>query len=178
MATTEMMLTAERGEALEIFQLRGDAATTLVRIPKTATALPPLRGRGTQISSDGQGVTLVVSAPISGYRAVVAGGIVIATAVDLTSIRRALDDHSVRASLTGLGSDLVLAGTRTDAGANAVEISVPSSAQWGLRGATLIATPKPATGLTWAWHARTMSGGLSGLLLLGFVVSLVRRSRS
>jgi serine/threonine protein kinase len=178
LTTTEMMLTAEKGEALEIFQLRGDAVITLVRIPKTAAALPPLRGRGTQISSDGQSVTLIVSAPISGYRTAVAGGIAIATPVDLTSIRRALDDHSVHASLTGLGSDLVLAGTRDALRANAVQLPVPSSAQWGIRGATLIATPKPATGLSWAWHARTMSGGLSGLLLLGFVVSLVRRPRS
>ena len=178
LTTTEMMLTAEKGESLEIFQLRGDTAATLVRIPKTAAPLPTLRGRGTQISSDGDGVTLVVSAPISGYRAAVAGGIAIATPVDLTSIRRALDDHSVHAALTGLGSELVLAGARGDPRANAVELPVPSSAQWGIRGATLSAAPKPATGLTWAWQARTMSGGLAGLLLLGFVVSLVRRAGS
>jgi tRNA A-37 threonylcarbamoyl transferase component Bud32 len=177
MTSTEMMLTAERGEALEIFQIRGDASTTLLRIPRTAAGLPPLRGRGTQIASDGQGVTLIVSAPISGYRATVAGGIALATPVDLTSVRRALDDHSVRASLIGLGSELRLAGAAGDARVRALEIPVPSSSQWGIRGATLIATPKPAAGLAWAWPARAMSGGLSVLLLLGFVISLVRRAR-
>jgi hypothetical protein len=171
------MLTTEKGEALEIFQLRGDAASSLIRMPRAAGALPPLRGRGTQISSDGQGVTLIVSAPISGYRAAVAGGIVIATPVDLASIRRALDDHSVRASLTGLGSELMLAGPRDGGHTGALELPVPSSAQWGIRGATLIATPKPAVGLSWAWPARAMSGGLSVLLLIGFVISLARRPR-
>jgi serine/threonine protein kinase len=96
LTSSEMMLMPEKGETLEIFQLRGEAATSLLRMPRTAAALPPLRGRGTQISSDGQGVTLVVSAPISGYRAAVAGGIALAIPVDLSSIRRTLDDHTLR----------------------------------------------------------------------------------
>jgi hypothetical protein len=177
LTTSEMVLMPEKGETLEIFQLRGEAATSLLRIPRTAAALPPLRGRGTQISSDGQGVTLVVSAPISGYRSSVAGGIALAIPVDLTSIRRAFDDHTLRASLTGLGTELTLAGPPERARTGAVELPVPSSAQWGIRGATLIANPKPATGLAWAWQGRLASGGLCGLLLIAFVISLVRRPR-
>ena len=173
-ANTEMMFTPDKGEALEIFQLRGDAATSLLRVPKTAAALPPLRGRGTQIQSDGHSVIVVASAPISGYRAAIAGGIVLATPVDLTSIRRALDDHSVRASLTGLGGELVLVAPRPQDGGDSVELPVPSSAQWTAHGATLVATPKRATGLGWAWPTEAMSGGLSALLLIGFFVSLGR----
>ena len=42
----------------------------------------------------------------------------------------------------------------------------------------LVATPKRATGLSWAWPTETMSGGLSALLLIGFFISLGRaRSR-
>jgi serine/threonine protein kinase len=177
LARTEMVLTTDKGEALEVFQYRGDTPISLLRIPKTAPGLPPLKGRDTQVRSDGRGVTLVASAPISGYRAALAGGIVISTSIDLTSIRRALDDHAVSASLTGLGSELVLVGPRAgDAGAP-VELTVPASGEWSTGAATLVATPKQPTGLTWAWEARTMSGGLSVLLLLGFVVSLVRRPR-
>ena len=120
-----------------------------------------------------------MSAPISGYHTAVAGGIALATSVDLTSIRRSLDDHTLRASLTGLGTELALAGPR-DAprtGGGAVELPVPSSAQWGIRGATLIATPRPAIGLGWAPSGRAASGALGALLLFGFVVSLVRRPR-
>jgi serine/threonine protein kinase len=176
-ADTEMLFPVEKGESLEIFQLRGDVVTSLLRIPRTAAALPPLRGRGTQLHSDGHGVTLIASAPISGYRAAVAGGIVIAASVDLTSIRRALDAHSVGASLTGLGGEIVLVPQRPLDGGDSVELPVPSSAQWSARGAALVATPKKATGLGWAWPTQAMSGALSALLLIGFFVSLGRRSR-
>jgi hypothetical protein len=176
-ANTEMMFPVEKGESLEIFQLHGDTITSLLRIPRTAAALPALRGRGTQLHSDGQGVTLVASAPISGYRAAVAGGIVLSAPVDLTSIRRALDDHSVRASLTGLGGDLVLVPQRPLDGGNSVELAVPSSAQWSAHGAALVATPKRATGLAWALPTQALSGALSALLLIGFFVSLGRRAR-
>jgi serine/threonine protein kinase len=176
-ANTEMMFPMEKGESLEIFQVRGDTITSLLRIPPTAAALPALRGRGTQLHSDGQGVTLVASSPISGYRAAVAGGIVLAAPIDLTSIRRALDAHSVRASLTGLGGEIVLVAERPLDGGHSVELPVPSSAQWNARGAALVATPKKATGLGWALPAQAASGALSALLLIGFFVSLGRRSR-
>jgi hypothetical protein len=102
---------------------------------------------------------------------------VISTPVDLTSIRRALDDHTIAASLTGLGSELVLVEPRGGAGAP-VTLAVPAGGEWKAGAAMLVATPKKGVGLPWAWHARTMSGGLSALLLLGFVVSLMRRPRS
>jgi hypothetical protein len=41
----------------------------------------------------------------------------------------------------------------------------------------LVVTPKQAAGLTWAWQARTASGGLAALLLAGFIVGLARRPR-
>ncbi|HSR96223.1 MAG TPA: serine/threonine-protein kinase [Kofleriaceae bacterium] len=177
LTSTEMVLAPEKGEVLEIFQLRGEVVSPLLRMPRTAGALPPLRGRGTQISSDGQAVTLIVSAPISGYHTAVAGGIALATPVDLTSIRRSLDEHTLRASLTGLGTELALAGPRDAPRAGAAELPVPSSAQWGIRGATLIATSRPAAGLSWAASGRAASGALGALLLFAFVVSLARRPR-
>ena len=182
-AATEMVFTTENGDAVEVYQFRGNKALSLLRLPKSAPALAPLRGRETKVQSDGRGVTLMASAPISGYRSALAGGIVIATPIDLTSIRRALDEHTLRASLTGLGTDLVLV-ERRDGGTGdgddsvPVRLTVPSSAGWSTGAATLIATPKKPAGLTWAWQVRTMSGGLTGLLLIGFVVSLVRRPRT
>ncbi|HEX7941224.1 MAG TPA: serine/threonine-protein kinase, partial [Gemmatimonadaceae bacterium] len=88
LANTEMVFTADRGEALEVFQFRGERSTSLLRIPKTALSVQPLKGRATRFQSDGKGVTLAASAPISAYRAGVTGGLVISTPVDLTAIRR------------------------------------------------------------------------------------------
>jgi serine/threonine protein kinase len=178
LANTEMVFTADRGEALEVFQFRGERSTSLLRIPKTALSVQPLKGRATRFQSDGKGVTLAASAPISAYRAGVTGGLVISTPVDLTAIRRSFGDHATYASLTGLGADVQLAGTPDNRGNAPLKLVVPSSGDWNAGNAAVIAAPKPAPGLLWAGHARYMSGGLAALLLAGFVVQLVRRSRS
>jgi hypothetical protein len=178
MANTEMLFTAEAGETLEVFQFRGNKPSSLLRIPKTGAALQPLTGRETRVTSDGRGITLTASAPISGPNGGVTGGLVISTPVDLTSLRRSLDDHAMRASLTGLGDELTLAGPRDGAWLSPLKLIVPSSTAWSGGAVTLIATPRKAAGLAWAWQVRTMSGGLAGLLLVGFVVGIARRPRS
>jgi serine/threonine protein kinase len=178
LANTEMVFTADRGEVLEVFQFRGERSTSLLRIPKTALSVQPLKGRGTRFQSDGRGVTLAASAPISAYRAGVTGGLVISTPVDLTAIRRAFGEHTSRAALVGLGTEVLLVGTGDGGGVTPVKLSVPSSGDWNAGGTSVLAIPKPAVGLSWAGQARYMSGGLAALLLAGFVVQLVRRSRS
>jgi len=180
LANTEMVFTAEKGESLEVFQFSGDQTSSLLRIPKAAPALPPLKGRATRIQSDGRAVMVFASTPISGYRAGVAGGIVISTPVDLTSIRRALDEHAVTASLVGLGAEIVLVGPGPGPGAGGapLKLAVPSSGEWSSGSAMLIATPKRAAGLTWARPARYASGGFAALLLVGLGAGLVRRARS
>jgi tRNA A-37 threonylcarbamoyl transferase component Bud32 len=177
LANSEMLFSASKGEALEVFQFRADKAASLLRIPKTVRALPPIKGRETKLRIEGQVVTMFASAPVSGYRAELIGGLVISVPVDLTPIRRALEDHAVRATLTGLGSDLTLAGSGGGSDAP-VKLAIPSGGEWTAGGAMLLATPKKAAGLSWALPVRNMSGGLGVLLLIGFVVSLVRRPRS
>ena len=179
LANTEMVFTAEAGETLEVFQFRGTQATSLLRIPRSATPVQALAGRTTRLTSDGTGITLAASAPISGYGAKMAGGLVISTPVDLASIRRALDEHAVRATLSGLGPDLALVGRADGPWIAPVKLTVPASPGWSSGAATtLIAIPKQAMGLAWAWQARAMSGGLAALLLVGFVVGLARRART
>jgi hypothetical protein len=178
LANTEMVFTADHGESLEVFQLHGDKPTSLLRIPAKAAALPALKGRTTELHSDGRGVTLVASAPVSGYRSGVAGGLVISTPVDLAAIRRTLGDHAAAATLTGLGHDLVLVEPHGVTTGTPVKLPVPASTDVTTAVVTLIATPQPATGLTWARPARYLSGGLVVLLLAGFAAGLVRRDRS
>jgi hypothetical protein len=177
LASSEMVFTAGKGEALEVYQFTSSAAKSLLRIPKTSPVLEPLKGRDTRLRSDGRRVMLVASAPISGYRAGAAGGIVISVPVDLATVQHALAEHTAGASLTGLGTDLVLVEPSASGGAP-VKLTVPSSGDWNSGSTALLATPKRATGLAWAGKVRVMSGGLSALLLIGFVVTLVRRIRA
>jgi len=177
LASSEMVFTAGQGESLEVFRFAAGRATSLLRIPKTAPALQALDGRNTRFRSDGLGVTLLASAPISGYRAGVAGGIVVSSPVDIAAIRRALDEHTAGASLIGLGGELVLVDARGGAGATQVELPVPSMGAWTGGAARLLATRPHSGGLPWAHPVRYIAGALSVLLLLGFVASL-RRPRA
>ncbi|HEU4731832.1 MAG TPA: serine/threonine-protein kinase [Kofleriaceae bacterium] len=185
LANTEMIFTAGKGEALEVFQFRSDKSVSLLRIPKTVKALPVLKGRETRLRIDGNAVTMYASAPISGYRAELVGGLVISVPVDLLPLKRALEEHAVRATLTGLGTDLPLVGSGTSppagpaaAAETPIKLAVPSGGEWNAGSAMLVATPKRAGGLSWAAPVRNLSGGLGVLLLIGFIVSLVRRPRA
>jgi len=174
LAATETIFTANQSEALEIFQFRADKAVSMLRNPKTVRALPPLEGRATRLRIEGQAVTMFASAPVSSYRAELTGSVVISVPVDLTPIRRALEAHAVRATLTGLGSELTLAGSG-GFGDAPVKLAIPSGGEWTAGGATLLATPRKPAGLTWAAQVRNLSGGLGALLLMGFVVTIKRR---
>ena len=178
LANSDMVFTAGPGETLEVFQFRANKPSSLLRIPKNGPALQALSGRDTRVASDGHGIQLAASAPISGYTAGFTGGLVISTPVDLSSIQHALDDHAVRASLTGLGNELVLVGPRDGAWVAPVKLAVPASGGWSGGAASLTVTPKRAVGLSWAWQVRSASGGLAVLLLAGFVVGLARRPRA
>jgi serine/threonine protein kinase len=177
LATSEMVFTAGKGESLEVFQFSGDRSSSLLRIPRTAASLQPLKGRATQIRSDARTLTLLASAPISGYRSGLSGGIVISTPIDLTPIQRVLAEHCAAASLTGLGGELVLVDSGGSVAASPVKLAVPSNGEWAAGPTALVATPKPSTGLAWTRPTRYMAGGLSALLLIGFIASLVRRVR-
>ncbi len=175
LASSEMVFTAGPGEALEVFRNSNGKSVSLLRIPKSAPALPPPSGRDTRFRSDGLGVTLAASAPISGYREGLAGAIVIAAPVDLAAVRRSLDEHTAGASLLGLGSELMLVDHRGGAGGPPVELAIPSMGAWTAGTAKLIATPKRAPGLSWAGPARYAAGGLAVLLLIGFAVNVRRK---
>jgi hypothetical protein len=175
LASSEMVFTAGPGESLEVFRISNGKATSLLRIPKSAAPLPAPSGRDTKFRSDGLGVSLATSAPITGYREGLSGGIEIAVPVDLAAVRRALDEHTAGASLLGLGSELALVDHRAGGTGTSVELTIPSMGAWTAGAAKLIATPKRAAGLSWAAPARYMAGGLAALLLVGFVMSVRRR---
>jgi hypothetical protein len=179
MSNTEMVFTADHGEVLEVFQFRGERATSLLRIPKAALSVQPLRGRTTRFHSDGKAVTVVASAPISGFDSESVGGLVIASPIDLTPIQRTLNEHTTSATLTGLGDELVLVGSGHGASAGTpVKLDAPASGDWNAVGVKLIATPKPAVGLAWVGLVCVMSGGVAVLLLAVFLCSLRTRPRS
>lgn len=176
-AVHETLFTTDPGEAMEVFQRHSERAISLLRVPEGAPALPPLTGRSTQVHNDGRSVTVLASAPLTGYVTGISGGLVISRPVDLTEIRRALGEHAVRASLTGIGPGLMLVGSAAGAGDASIKLAVRSSADRSTEPAALIATPRPSAGLAWAAPTRNIASGLALLLLAGFGAGLLRRRR-
>jgi serine/threonine protein kinase len=177
-AAHEILFPTDPGEAMEVFQRHDKRVISLLRVPEAAPALPPLTERGTQVHHDGRSVTVLASAPLTGYVTGISGGLVISRPVDLTELRRALAEHAVRASLTGIGPELVLVGSAAGAGDTSITLTVRATADQGTAPAALIATPKPSAGLAWAAPTRTAASGLALLLLAGFGAGLVRRRRT
>jgi hypothetical protein len=175
LVTNEMLFTANAGESLEVFQLSNDTATSLLRIPKEAAALPWQRGREAQGRATAGGVTMVVSAPVAGYGGAIVGGLMMATPVDLAPIRRSLEGLAERAALRGLGGELQLIGQAGAAAAPGVEIEVPASGEWTNKSGKLVVTLRQGRGLAWATPARYMFAGLAVLLMFGFFTRVKRR---
>ena len=177
-AKNEIHLALNPGETLEVFQVRGENATTLLRWPATATPLRPVPGHGTRIENSGKSsLDVVAGAPIEpqGERKAGLGGeVAMSMPVDLALTRQHLSALVVEASLIGLGQPLALVTPRADSGTTTqVSFPVQPSADWKLPAMQLtaqIASRRPR----WIAPARYACVALSGMMLLLFVFGLRR----
>ena len=88
LATNEMVFTPQRGEVLEVFQVRDGTPTSLLRVPTGWPALDPLKGRETRVRTDGKDVVVIASAPVGGYQSKITGMVVVAMPAELAGVRR------------------------------------------------------------------------------------------
>ena len=185
-AKNEIHLALNPGETLEVFQLRGQSATTLLRWPASAMPLRPVPGHGTRLENSGKSsLDVVAGAPIAPQGAPqgerqgdrksdVGGEVVMSMPVDLALTRQHLSALVVEASLVGIGQPLALVAPRANAGETTqVSFPVQPSADWKLATMRLtveIASRRPR----WIAPARYACVALSGLMLLLFVFGLRR----
>jgi hypothetical protein len=200
-AKNEIHLALNPGETLEVFQVRGESATTLLRWPASATPLRPARNHGTRLENSGKSsLDVVAGAPIASHgsagarstpggsaesiepqgqrqadrKSDVGGEVVMSIPVDLALTRQHLSALVVEANLIGVGQPLALIAPTANAGETTqVSFPVPVSADWKL----------PAMRLTveiasrrprWIAPARYACIALSGMMLLLFVFGLRR----
>jgi serine/threonine protein kinase len=170
--TSEYVLVAAKGETIEIFQLRGDQLTSLVRVPSDAKPIAPIAS-GTRVD----GTWVVTAAPVSGATNQVAGVVAVATPVDLAPVSSELSSYVAQAQLDGIGAPIVLVAAHGAPGATAITLPL-RAADWSAH-ATLTATPLAVDqGMrVYLAPARYVGFGLAGLLLGVFVFGFVRRSR-
>jgi serine/threonine protein kinase len=171
----EMLFTANAGEALEVFQLRGEAATSLLRIPTSAAPLSWHKGREAGAVSVGGALAVQVGAPVAGYDGAVVGGLVLSTPVELSALRDALAGHVTAASLRGLGQEIRLIGEGGGGGPRGAEIAVPMKGEWRGERIALAVERRAAGALPWGSPVRYAFGGAAVLLLIGFFARALRR---
>ena len=175
----DVLFKAQRDEVLEVFQIRNNQTTTLLRIPETAAALPPLGAGDTRVVTDGSAVTVIVGAPVANQKGVDQGVVALATPLDLGPVKQALAPHVKAAALLGLEKPVVLVGTAPPA--TAQSFPVKTSPQTKVGGLTLaVAVDKPtaakaATARPALAYAPFAAWGFAGLMLVMFAVSRARR---
>lgn len=177
-AKNEIHLALNPGETLEVFQVRGERATTLLRWPASATPLRPVSGHGTRLENSGKSsLDVVAGAPIDPQgerKAEVGGEVAMSIPVDLALTRQHLSALVVEASLVGAGQPLALVAARTGTGETTqVSFPVQPGADWKLPTMRLtaeIASRRPR----WIAPARYAFVALSGMMLLLFVFGLRR----
>jgi hypothetical protein len=106
----EYKLSLGAKETLEMFQVAGGAATSLLRVPPDAPALPTQTGPTAKLEARGRdALAVVIGEPIARQQAnAVVGEVVLAAPIELADAQRALADHTTAASLAGLGAEIAL----------------------------------------------------------------------
>jgi hypothetical protein len=110
LATSEHLFAPKQGEVIEVMQQRGEQEGLLLRVPDGPPIPGPKNGQ-TIVETDGQTLTVIAAAPVLTQAGVRGGEIVVATAIDLGPIKHALADHTLGATLLGLGKPIELVKT-------------------------------------------------------------------
>lgn len=165
---TEYRLKTRPGEVLELFQVRGNDVTSLVRVPPGARPIAFRTDRRTHLEYR-NGLAVVVSAEVAPYNNTpeLSGQLAVAVTVDLAKLP--LAKHAVEASLVNSGPPIPLlgahAGRREDASAGeALTLPVPLDPKWQVGPLALYAVP-----VMTAYHPTWLLGVRYGALALGVV---------
>ena len=168
-AEHEYTFSVGKNETLEIFQLRNDKLTSLLRLPATAAPLTPLTGSATRLEARGDDLAVVASAPITGPKASIAGVLMVAMPVDLAATKHALAEHATEASLTGLATEIKI----VDGKGAPTSFKVPLGGDLTL--AAAVAPRAVIDRLDWVMPVQVGSAAMAAVLLAVFLI-LRRRS--
>ncbi|HEX5060892.1 MAG TPA: hypothetical protein VFV99_16105 [Kofleriaceae bacterium] len=166
---TEYRLKTRPGETLELFQLKGETITPLVRVPADAAPIAYVKGKRTRIENR-KGLAVVVSAEVAPYNSTtdLSGQLAVAAAVDLSQLP--LSAHSVEANLVGAGPPIPLVAKRGTG--DSLTVPVPLDAKWELGQLSLHAVPVMSPYLAgWVLPLRYGALGLGIAFLCTFLVA-------
>lgn len=163
----DLVLPLQRGDVIEMFQIRDARRTLVLRLPAGARVLAAPKD-GTLIDANNHGVVVVAKAAIPKQPSGIAGEIVLSTPVDLTSVSTSVSEHTSGAVLDGLGEPIVLVKGGTP------NVRIPITTKSPHAGSlSLAAVVPPNAYRTYAWVFM-----LASILALSiFAASVVRGRR-
>ena len=175
----DVLFKAEPEEVLEVFQLRDNEPSSMLRIPADAPPLEPMAANQTRARTNGKALQLVVSAAVVNQKNVDQGVIALSTPVDLSTVTQTLASHTTAAALVGLDQPIVLVGAAPPVSPRTFPLKL--GAQTKLAALSLAVAleqptaqpakaPSPVLG-----YVRYACWGLAGLLLVVFGLSRARR---
>jgi len=167
---TEIRLKTRPGETLELFQIKGDTVTSLVRVPAADAPVALSKGGKRARLENRKGLAVVVTAEVAPYDASTtqSGELAVAAPVDLAQLPLAA--HTVEANLVGAGPPIPLVAGR-GGGREAISAPVPLDAKWQTGDLALHAVPV-LTGYHPGWVIPVRYGalGLGVVFLCTFLV--------
>lgn len=167
---TEYRLKTRPGETLELFQVRGDTVTPLVRVPADAQPVAFSKDAKRVRLENRKGLAVVVGAEVAPYNSTteLSGQLAVAAAVDLSQLP--LATHTVEANLVGAGPPIPLVGKRGSG--DALTVPIPVDAKWQLGDVQLHAVPVTSSyQAAWIPPIRYGALGLGIVFLSTFLVA-------
>jgi eukaryotic-like serine/threonine-protein kinase len=167
----EYKLSLGAHETLEMFQVRDNAATTLLRLPADAPALRPQVGASARLEARGRdALGVVIGEPIARQQSKdVVGEVELAAPVDLADAQPALSEHTAAAKLAGLGVEIALVAGDGD-GAAPERIALRAIGDVPAGALVLVATPQVER-VGWVGPATYIAACLAVLLLMTYAMA-------
>jgi hypothetical protein len=165
----DVVFPLQKGDVIEVYQVRGGKRTLMLRMPESARPLDPPAGGQSRIDGAGDRLAVVANAVVVNSRSDVTGEIVVSTPVELAPLAAHIGQHATGAQLVGTKHPVVVVPSK-----DAPNVTIPIATKTpALAPLTLAAVvPVPAASSVGPWVCMTFAAGL----LAAFVI-LHRRSR-
>lgn len=105
----DIVLSVERGEQLEIIQVRDGKRTTMLHLPTASAPIKAPVVGATRLDQRGDGLVMIATAAVAQQRSGISGEVVFVVPVDLEPIKQRVATQAVQATVVGLRSPVVLA---------------------------------------------------------------------
>ncbi len=156
----------EKGDVIEVYQVRAGARTLMLRLPTGAAQLAPPKPGQTMIDGAGDRLAVVANAVVTNQRADITGEIVLSTPVALADLTKHVKLHTTGAHLVGTREPVTLVASKS-----APNVTIPIQAKTASHGALALAAvvPMPGGSSLWAWLCMSIAAALLAVFAIAFL---------